>query len=227
MFNVAVILCAGNGTRMEMEKSKLLLEIGGKTVIERTVAAFEECAEIDEIIVVCRECDIDEFSRLLTDDNVSFVIGGETRQESASNAIEVIENCDFVVIHDGARPFVTEEVIVKTLEKAQYTKAAATGVLVKDTIKVVNDELDIVDTPDRSKLVSIQTPQIFDFEAYKKALEKARNDGRNYTDDCQLIENLGLKVSAVIGDYNNIKITTKSDIALAENILKHRDEAVL
>lgn len=148
MFNVAIILGAGNGTRMGIEKSKLLLEIGGKTVIERTVDVFENCPEIDEIIVVCRECDIDVFSRLLPDDNISFVIGGATRQESVANAIEAIEECDFVVIHDGARPFVTEDVIINTLDKAQLTKAAATGVMVKDTIKVVNENLDIVDTPD-------------------------------------------------------------------------------
>lgn len=222
MFNIAIILGAGNGTRMEMEKSKLLLEIGGKTVIERTVSVFEECPEIDEIIVVCRECDVEEFSRLLPDDNISFVIGGETRQESVANAVNVIENCDFVVIHDGARPFVTEDVIVNTLEKAQFTKAAATGVMVKDTIKVVDSELNIVDTPDRSTLVSIQTPQIFDFKTYVNALEKAQAENKSYTDDCQLVENLGLNVSAVLGDYNNIKITTKSDIALAENILNHR-----
>lgn len=224
MFNVAVILGAGNGTRMGIDKSKLLLEIGGKTVIERTVETFENTPEIDEIIVVCRECDVEEFSNLLTDENVSFVIGGETRQESVANAVEVIDDCDYIIIHDGARPLVTEDVIVNTLDKAQNTKAAATGVMVKDTIKVVDNSLSIVDTPDRSKLVSIQTPQIFDFDTYKSALEKAKEDGKDYTDDCQLVENLGLKVSAVLGDYENIKITTKSDIALAENILKQRGE---
>lgn len=226
MFNIAVILGAGNGTRMEIEKSKLLLKIGEKTVIERTVGVFEECPEIDEIIVVCRECDVEEFSNLLPDDNISFVIGGATRQESVANAIDVIDDCDFIVIHDGARPFVTEEVIVNTLEKAQQTMAAATGVMVKDTIKVVDGELNIVDTPDRSSLVSIQTPQIFDFKTYIKALDKANAENKNYTDDCQLVENLGLNVSAVLGDYNNIKITTKSDISLAESILKLRGNQV-
>ncbi len=224
MFNVAVILGAGNGTRMGIDKSKLLLEIGGKTVIERTVETFENTPEIDEIIVVCRECDVEQFSNLLTDENVSFVIGGETRQESVANAVEVIDDCDYIIIHDGARPLVTEDVIVNTLDKAQNTKAAATGVMVKDTIKVVDDNLSIVDTPDRSKLVSIQTPQIFDFDTYKSAIEKAKEDGKDYTDDCQLVENLGLKVTAVLGDYENIKITTKSDIALAENILRQRGE---
>ncbi len=224
MFNVAVILGAGNGTRMGIDKSKLLLEIGGKTVIERTVEIFENTPEVDEIIVVCRECDVEEFSNLLTDENVSFVIGGDTRQQSVANAVEVIEDCDYIIIHDGARPLVTENEIVNTLDKAQNTKAAATGVKVKDTIKVVDDELVIVETPNRSKLVSIQTPQIFEFNTYKTALEKAKEEGKDYTDDCQLVENLGLNVSAVIGSYENIKITTKSDISLAENILKQRGE---
>lgn len=224
MFNVAVILGAGNGTRMGIDKSKLLLKIGDKTVIERTVETFENTPEVDEIIVVCRECDVEEFSNLLTDDNVSFVFGGETRQESVANAVEVIDDCDYIIIHDGARPLVTETEIVNTLDKAQTTKAAATGVRVKDTIKVVDDTLDIVDTPDRSKLVAIQTPQIFDFNTYKTAVEKAKEEGKDYTDDCQLVENLGIKVSAVLGSYENIKITTKSDIALAENILRQRGE---
>lgn len=224
MFNVAVILGAGNGTRMGIDKSKMLLEIGGKTVIERSVGAFADLPEVDEIIVVCRACDVEEFSALLPDENISFVIGGDTRQQSVMNAVETIESCDYIIIHDGARPLVTERVIINTLDAAQISKAAATGVKVKDTIKVVDGNMEIVDTPDRSTLVSIQTPQIFDFNAYKKAIEKAGADGRDYTDDCQLIENLGLRVTAVEGDYENIKITTQGDIPVAEGILKSRGE---
>ncbi len=224
MYNVAVILGAGNGTRMGIDKSKMLLEIGGKTVIERSVAAFSDMPEIDEIIVVCRECDVDLFSQLITDEDVSFVIGGETRQQSVMNAVETIDECDYIIIHDGARPLVTQKTIINTLDKAQECRAAATGVTVKDTIKVVDDNLAIVDTPDRSRLISIQTPQIFDFGLYKEALKKAQADSKDYTDDCQLVENLGTKVYAVQGDYDNIKITTKSDIPLAENILKMRGE---
>ena len=224
MYNAAVILGAGNGTRMGIDKSKMLLEIGGKTVIERSVAAFSDMPEIDEIIVVCRECDVDLFSQLITDEDVSFVIGGETRQQSVMNAVETIDECDYIIIHDGARPLVTQKAIINTLDKAQECRAAATGVTVKDTIKVVDDNLAIVDTPDRSRLISIQTPQIFDFGLYKEALKKAQADSKDYTDDCQLVENLGTKVYAVQGDYDNIKITTKSDIPLAENILKMRGE---
>lgn len=224
MFNVAVILGAGNGTRMEMKKSKMLLEIGGKTVIERSVNAFLDLPEIDEIIVVCRECDVDEFSKLITAERVTFVIGGDTRQQSVKNAVENIDGCDYLIIHDGARPLVTQQVILQTLDEAVLSGAAATGVRVKDTIKVVDDDLLITDTPNRNTLVSIQTPQIFKFDLYKKAMEKANFENRDFTDDCCLIENLGKKVYTVLGDYNNIKITTQSDISLAESILKVRGE---
>lgn len=224
MFNVAVILGAGNGTRMGIDKSKMLLEINGKTVIERSVEAFSNLPEIDEIIVVCRECDVEVFSKLIADENVSFVIGGSTRQESVKNAVEMIDDCDYLVIHDGARPLISQKAIINTLDKAIVCGAAATGVRVKDTIKVVDDDLTIVDTPSRSSLISIQTPQIFKFDLYKKAIEAAEKQGGDYTDDCQLVEHIGQNVFAVIGDYENIKITTKDDILSAEAIVRARGE---
>ena len=209
MYNIAVVLAAGNGTRMGIDKSKLLIEIGGKTVIERSVAVFENMAEIDEIIVVCRECDVERFSELLPQDNITFVIGGKTRQESVKNAVETIDDCDYIIIHDGARPLVTPETVVKTLDEAQIRKAAATGVYVKDTVKVVDENLNIVGTPNRKNLVLIQTPQIFDFATYKQALKKAEEEGRDYTDDCQLVENIGVECGVVIGEYENIKTPQK------------------
>lgn len=151
MYNIAVVLAAGNGTRMGIDKSKLLIDIGGKTVIERSVAVFENMAEIDEIIVVCRECDVEIFSKLLPQENITFVIGGETRQQSVKNAVETIDDCDYIIIHDGARPLVTPETVVKTLDEAQIRKAAATGVFVMDTVKVVDESLNIVGTPNRKK----------------------------------------------------------------------------
>lgn len=223
MYNIAVILGAGNGTRMGIDKSKLLLDLCGKTVIERSVEAFLNLAVIDEIIVVCRECDVEEFSRLLPDEEVSFVVGGATRQESVRNAVETIDECDYIIIHDGARPLVSQNTILKTLDEAQISQAAATGVYVKDTIKVIDKDLNIVDTPERNSLISIQTPQIFDFSVYKKALEKATEQKKDFTDDCRLVENLGLQVKTVIGEYENLKITTKSDIILAEALIKARE----
>ena len=223
MYNIAVILGAGNGTRMGIDKSKLLLDLCGKTVIERSVEAFLNLEVVDEIIVVCRECDVEEFSRLLPDEEVSFVIGGATRQESVKNAVETIDCCDYIIIHDGARPLVSQDIILKTLDEAQISQAAATGVYVKDTIKVIDKDLNIVETPERSSLISIQTPQIFDFSVYKKALEKATEEKADFTDDCRLVENLGLQVKTVIGEYENLKITTKSDVILAQALLKARE----
>jgi 2-C-methyl-D-erythritol 4-phosphate cytidylyltransferase len=225
MSNIAVILGAGNGTRMKLDKSKLLIDINGITVIERTVKAFANIDLIDEIIVVCRENDIDDFEKVLSNYDLSYCFGGNTRQESVANAVETIEDdCDLIIIHDGARPLITEKEIRDTIALASEKGASAVGVAVKDTIKVIDKNMKIVDTPDRSKLISIRTPQVFKFETYKKALELAKEQGKDFTDDCQLIENMGEPVYVVAGDYGNIKITTSEDVPTAYSILITRGE---
>lgn len=226
MSNIAVILGAGNGTRMKSEKSKLLMEIDGRTVIERTVAAFSENEFVDEIIVVCREKDLDDFEKVLSDYELSYCFGGDTRQQSVRNAVETIENneCDLIIIHDGARPLITQKEITDTISVAHDKGAAAVGVAVKDTIKVVDSNMKIVDTPDRSSLISIRTPQVFDFSVYKKALDYAVKQGADYTDDCRLMENYGREVYVVLGEYSNIKITTPEDLPAAQGILRFRGE---
>lgn len=220
MNNIAIILGAGNGTRMKTKDSKLLLKIGGKTVIERSVDAFLSSSDIDEVIVTVREQDLETFSALLTDERVTFVIGGDTRQQSVRNAVETIDECGLLAIHDGARPLISSDAIDDTVRAAKEYSAAATGVYVKDTIKVVDKDGFVVNTPDRSTLFAVQTPQIFDFELYKSALEFAEKNGRDFTDDCQLVEYYGKKVKMVTGDYTNIKITTPEDIDFAESILE-------
>ena len=221
MSNVAIILGAGNGTRMKSEKSKLLLEIGSKTVIERSVEAFLSVSDIDEIIVVARAQDIDIYSELLTDERISFVIGGATRQQSVKNAVETVDDAHLIIIHDGARPLIKCEDIEKTIRAAEEFSAAAVGVFVKDTIKIVDKQGFVESTPERSTLFAVQTPQIFDFDLYKNAMQKADEQGLDFTDDCQLVELCGGKVKMVEGSYSNIKITTPDDIALAENLLKN------
>lgn len=218
----AVVLGAGSGTRMKASVNKVFLEIAGVPVIKRSVDAFLNCKSIDEVVVVCKENDLCEMKKLFCDSPVNFVVGGETRQQSVKNAVESIENCDYIVIHDGARPFVTQTVIESTLADAVKYKAAATGVYVKDTIKVVDKDGFIVSTPDRSSLISIQTPQIFDFDIYKKACENAVKKGINATDDCALVEMQGYNVKVTLGDYNNIKITTPEDLPLGESIVNMR-----
>lgn len=226
MVDVAIIVAAGSGSRMKSSKNKLLLPLGGKTVIERTVKTFEDIPQIGEIIVVCREEELERMSSILPGDKITFVIGGKTRQESVKNAVETIDpdECETVIIHDGARPLVTKEEILETLEEAKRTGAAATGVFVKDTIKVINEDYVITDTPDRTKLVAIHTPQIFNLKLYLKAMEKAAMQKKDFTDDCKLLENIGVPVSVVIGEYGNIKITTPEDIPMAQAILEERGD---
>lgn len=141
------------------------------------------------------------------------------------NAVDTIDECDLLIIHDGARPLIDEKEIVDTINAAKDKGAAAVGVPVKDTIKVVDSDMQIVDTPDRSSLISIRTPQIFNFEIYTSAATLAKEQGKDFTDDCRLVENYGKPVYVVLGDYGNIKITTPEDIPLAESILKMRGES--
>lgn len=206
---------------MKTKDSKLLLKINGKTVLERSVNAFLNISDIDEVIVVAREKDIPAFSDILTDERVSFVVGGDTRQQSVMNAVDVIDDCELIIIHDGARPLIKSEDIENTIRAAKENKAAAVGVFVKDTVKVVDKNGFVVSTPDRSTLFAVQTPQIFDFELYKNAAQNAREKGFDFTDDCQLVESFNQKVKTVVGSYSNIKITTPDDIVLAENLLKN------
>lgn len=221
----AIILGAGSGTRMGLQKSKLLLEISSKTVIERSVAAFRANKRVTQIIVAVRGCDVDEFSKILEPYDVTFVIGGATRQESVKAAVSAVDNkCKYIAIHDGARPLVTAETIDRCFDTAIEMSACACGVPVKDTVKVVNKTGTIVDTPDRSTLVAIQTPQVFEKNLYLDALDDAAAKGLDFTDDCQLVERIGAKVKCVDGDYGNIKITTPEDVPMALSILKSRGE---
>ena len=222
MSNTAIILAAGNGTRMKADKSKLLLEINNMTVIERTVKTFSSIDEIDNIIVVVRENDIPLFKDVLLKYNVTYCIGGNSRQESVSNAVKVIDACDLLIIHDGARPLVTANEIKATLKAAMKYGAAAVGVPVKD--KVIDKDNKIIDTPERSSLIAIQTPQIFKFDKYVSAMNLATEQGKDFTDDCKLLENMNESVYVVIGEYSNIKITTPEDIPTAVSILNSRGE---
>lgn len=206
---------------MKTKDSKLLLKINGKTVLERSVNAFLNISDVDEVIVVAREKDIPAFSDILTDERVSFAVGGDTRQQSVMNALDVIDDCELIIIHDGARPLIKSEDIENTIRAAKENKAAAVGVFVKDTVKVVDKNGFVVSTPDRSTLFAVQTPQIFDFELYRNAAQNAREKGFDFTDDCQLVESFNQKVKTVVGSYSNIKITTPDDIVLAENLLKN------
>ena len=221
----AVIVSAGNSTRMG-GVNKQFLELDGAPVIANTITAFQRSLIIDEIIIVTRECDIKEVSKLVEKYEftkvTNIVAGGETRQLSVYNGVASTSKiADLVVIHDGARPLVTNRAITETIKSAAEFGAAATGVKVKDTVKVVDDNDNIIDTPDRTYMRFIQTPQVFNKKLYLDAVNSVE-DSKNFTDDCKLLEVYGKTVKFVDGDYENIKITTPEDIELAESYLKRR-----
>lgn len=225
IFVSAVIVSAGNSTRMG-GINKQFLCIDNIPVIVRTISVFENTEEINEIVVVTRESDIRDIENIINEygfKKVSRVVcGGATRQLSVYNGvINTSSKTDFIAIHDGARPLVTEKVICDTISNALEYDAAATGVKVKDTVKQVNDSDDIVATPDRTYLRFIQTPQIFNKSLYLDAVNSVENS-KDFTDDCMLIEAYGKTVKFVDGDYENIKITTPEDVELALNYLNKR-----
>ena len=213
----AVIVAAGKSTRMG--QNKILLKILGKSVLVRTVEAIKKANIASEIIVVASEENIPVFREELQNiEDIRVIKGGNTRGESAYNGI-LASSGDFVLIHDGARPLVTEEIIKNTVVSALETGAAAAGVVPKDTIKVVSSENVIETTVDRSSAILIQTPQVFCREEIKEAYEKF---GFNETDDCALMEKSGNKVRVSEGSYENIKLTTAEDIFTATQIIKSR-----
>lgn len=225
-FVSVAIVAAGNATRMG-GIDKQFLKIGGLPVLLRTVRTFANSPYIDEIIIATKEENIPAVFSMLQEYEVpkikDIVRGGKTRAESVAAAIARISpEAAYIAIHDGARPLVTEQVLKDTLQAAFLHKAAATGVRVKDTIKVVGEDGKILSTPDRSTLWAVHTPQIFEAKAYKSALETVPNSA-DFTDDCKLMEEAGVPVYMVEGSYENIKITTPEDTILAEAILKGRE----
>ncbi len=209
---VGIVLAAGSSERMG--QNKMLMLIGGKTVLERSLEAFEAAGRFDRVIIVCRKSDNEETNciarRALT---VPYIIveGGSERQYSVENALKAAQGAQVVAVHDGARCFVTPAVIRACVDKAYETGAAAAGVKTKDTIKAVENG-NITDTLDRERLVNIQTPQAFKYELLMDAHRKAKADGFTGTDECILLERLGLPISFVESRYDNIKITTREDI---------------
>lgn len=213
----AVIAAAGSSSRMG-GRDKLAEPLDGIPVILRTLAAVEAVPEIREIVVVTREDRVEEYRRLLGQCSRlrAVVPGGSTRQESVRNGVRALSpDCTLAAIHDGARPLVTPEVFARCIEAARSCGAATAAVPVKDTIKLADEAGRVLDTPDRSRLWAVQTPQIFDRERYLRAAEEAERRGLSCTDDCQLFEAMGWEVQLVMGDYHNLKLTTPEDFLAA------------
>lgn len=221
---IAIVLAAGKGKRMGSEIQKQYLLLNGKPMIWFSLDTFQKCELIDEIILVtgageeeyCRREIVEKyrFSKV-----VSVIPGGRERYHSVANGLHAISECDYVFIHDGARPFLTGDIIDRVYAAVKKYQACVVGMPVKDTIKVVDSQSFAVDTPDRSALWLIQTPQVFSYELIRKAYDLLLEQGDEaaVTDDAMVAELLlGTRVKLVEGSYRNIKVTTPEDLKIAE-----------
>ena len=217
----AVIVAAGSASRMG-GIDKVMAPIGGEPVIVRTVRQFQECDAIREIVVVTRPELIVPIMDLCHgfDKVKAVVMGGDSRDASVAMGMNTLSSkCKLVAVQDGARPFAGWQLIDRVVRAANSYGAAAPAIPVKDTIKVVQGGI-VKETPDRSRLKAVQTPQVFDFDLLRGALKKAKLDGVEITDDCGAVEHMGMSVKIVEGDEKNIKITTPMDLKIAELILE-------
>ena len=219
----AIVLAGGRGKRMNYHKSKQFIEIKGKPLLVYTLEKFIYNKSIDEVILVLPEDEVDYCKKevlqkySLKVDRI--VIGGKERQDSVFNALEAMEKANIVLIHDGARPFISEKIIEEGIKYANIYGAAAPGVTPKDTIKIKNEDNISVDTPDRNTLVAVQTPQCFKYDEIYQCHRKIKEENAIVTDDTSVVERYGHKVYLYEGDYTNIKITTPEDLILAERLI--------
>jgi 2-C-methyl-D-erythritol 4-phosphate cytidylyltransferase len=235
MKTVAVILAAGSGSRMKSDVKKQYMEIGGKPLIYYSLRAFEESA-VDDIVLVVSRGDVDYVKKDIVEkfgfDKVRAVVeGGLARYHSVRlGLMAAAPDCDYAFIHDGARPFVNREIIMRAMSAVKEFKACVVGMPAKDTIKIADDKGFAASTPDRNLMWVVQTPQVFSYnmilDLYKR-LDREEGDlmakGINITDDAMVVEYYtDTKVKLVEGSYDNIKITTPEDIAVAEAILRKR-----
>lgn len=216
----AIIVAGGSSARMK-GIDKLFAELMGKPVLAHTLLAYQGCPSVSKIVVAARPdaiADVQKLCRQYEISKVTAVVeGGATRAESVKNAVEAVDDdCAYLAIADGARPLTSKHDIEATLEAAVRFGAAACAVKVTDTIKVTDTDNFIKGTPDRSSLWAAQTPQIFRADRYKQALSAHFGE---FTDDCAIMEADGVKVKLVEGSYTNIKITTPTDLIIAQAFL--------
>lgn len=224
-----IVAAAGASTRME-GINKLLIDIGGMPVLIHTLTVLNKCSEISEIIVVTRETDIAAVAQLCELYKISkvskIIAGGQTRLESVyKGVLQTSTGSKLVAVHDGARPFVTEQIVSDTIEAALKFSAAAPAVPVTSTIKLAKNGM-ILKTVDRTNLYEVQTPQVFVAEILKGALQNAVDKSLYITDDCMAVEAIGCPVKLTAGSQENIKLTTVADIAYAEAIYRARRKSL-
>lgn len=219
--NTAIIVAAGSGSRFNSVKPKQFLDLLGKPLILHTLETFDACPAIDEIILVVPASELENCIKYPVAKMRKVIAGGRTRAESVRNGLDAVVAGpeDIVAVHDGARPFVSIDEIIETIEKAKETGAACLVGPVTDTIKEISGDR-IVGTIDRQKLRRALTPQAFRYEILQKAF--AHSDvGDHVTDECYLVEKLGYEIALVEGSARNIKITHPEDVVLAEMFLKN------
>ena len=222
-----VVVAAGNAQRMGVDK--VMMELGCMPVLARTLLAFQNCDAVDEIIVVTRMEKVEGVASLCKKYGITkagkVIRGGKTRMESdLAGVSEVRSGAKLIAVHDGARPFVTDDVIRRTVDAAAQYMSAVPVIRSTDTLKSTDENGLITGTVDRERTVRVQTPQVFNADLIKGALTKAVSDGLTLTDDCSAIEIMGIKTHTVDGDEDNIKLTTPRDIQLGELILKTRGD---
>lgn len=235
MKTVAIVLAAGSGSRMHNDVKKQYMEIGGKPLIYYSLRAFEESV-IDDIVLVVSRGDVDYVKKDIVakygfDKVVAVVEGGLARYHSVRLGLQATnKDYDYAFIHDGARPFIDREIIMRALQAVKEYKACVVGMPAKDTIKIADEKGFAASTPDRNLMWTIQTPQVFShkmiLELYQR-LDREEGElmakGINITDDAMVVEYYtDTKVKLVEGSYDNIKITTPEDIAVAEAIIERR-----
>ena len=224
----AILLAAGKGRRMGSEVYKQFLIIKNKPVLYYSLQCFETSDIIDDIILVAGN-DMEGQCRQIIEENgftkvSAIVTGGKERYDSVYNGLLSCKNPDYVFIHDGARPFITTDILERCFETVQKSGACVTGMPSKDTVKISDENGFVTDTPDRRKVWIIQTPQVFSYKLILDAHRKIRDEGtEGITDDAMIIERMtDVRVKLAEGSYDNIKITTPEDIAVAEAILNSR-----
>ena len=223
----AIVLSAGKGSRMGSSVHKQYLLLCGRPVIYYTLKAFEE-SPVDEIVLVTGEgeeeyCRKEIVEKYKLHKVTKIVKGGKERYHSVFQGLSACEHTDYVLIHDGARPFIGQEVIRHTMDEVQKKHACIAAVPVKDTIKKVDENGKVEDTPPRKSLYTVQTPQAFSYSLIYDSYQKMIADGReDVTDDAMVVEQeTGTKILLVEGSYQNIKITTPEDLAIAEALLRY------
>lgn len=227
MYVAAIVPAAGRGRRMGMGQNKAFLPLQGMPVLAHTLRVLGTCKSIDEIIVAVGESDRcnRELRSIADEQGLRLATGGATRQESVRNCLLAASpKTDLYLVHDGVRPLITPQVVESVISLASHTGAAVAAVPAKDTVRLSLDGKFFSSMPERSNVWIAQTPQIFSAELFRKAHEVAAEDGYVGTDDAALVERLGVRIAVAPGSYENIKITTREDLALAEAILELRKE---